>query len=105
MQSVKTALRYLSNFYIGTFAVWLVWVVFLDDNNLRTAFSNYRKRVNLEADTLYFSQKIKEVTREREEVLGNQIMVEKWAREKYRLKRPKEEVFVIVDEDNQSLER
>ena len=105
MQSVKQIVKHLKNPYISTLAAWFVWVVFLDDNNLRIAVSNHFKRTALEADTLYYSQKIKEVKREREEVLGNQTMVEKWAREKYRMRKPGEEVFVIVDENDRSLER
>lgn len=45
-------------------------------------------------------EKIRLVNKEREEVLGNPRMLEKWARETYLMRRPKEEVYVIVDENN-----
>jgi hypothetical protein len=31
-------------------------------------------------------------------------MLEKWAREKFMMRRPNEEVYVIVDENNQPVE-
>ncbi len=105
METFTRLLRYFGNFYKGTFIVWLIWVVFLDNNNLRTVWANYNKRVSLEADTLYYSRKIKEVKKERDEVFGDRRMVEKWAREKYRLRKPGEEVFLIVDENNRPLEK
>jgi cell division protein DivIC len=39
------------------------------------------------------------------EVMGNKKLIEKFAREKYLMKRPNEEIFVIVDEDNQPIEK
>jgi cell division protein DivIC len=44
------------------------------------------------------------VKKERNEVFGNPKMLEKWAREKFMMRRPKEEVYVIVDENNQPVE-
>jgi cell division protein DivIC len=38
-------------------------------------------------------------------VMGNKKLVEKFAREKYLMKKPKEEIFVIVDEENQPIEK
>jgi cell division protein FtsB len=37
--------------------------------------------------------------------MGNPALLEKYAREKYFMKRPKEDVFVIVDQDNQPIEK
>jgi len=37
--------------------------------------------------------------------MGNKKLVEKFAREKYLMKKPQEEIFVIVGEDNQPLEK
>lgn len=65
----------------------------------------YRELGRLEDEKKYYIQKIKEVETERIEVMGNKKLVEKFAREKYLMKKPKEEIFVIVDEDNQPIEK
>lgn len=93
-----------SNFYKGTFFVWIIWVSFFDNNSIVNGINSYRKRVRLERDTLYFHHKISEAKKDREEVFGNDKMLEKWAREKYRMSRPGEDVYIIVDENDASLE-
>jgi cell division protein FtsB len=37
-------------------------------------------------------------------VIGNPALLEKYAREKYLMKKPKQDIFVIVDEANQPIE-
>ena len=58
----------------------------------------------LETEKSKLLDKIAQVKKERNEVFGNPKMVEKWAREKFLMRKPNEEVFVIVDENNQPIE-
>jgi len=98
-------MRYLRNFYVATFVGWLVWIVFIDDNNIFVVLSNRQKMKDLEQDRLYYQEQVRLVKKERQEVFGNQAMVEKWAREKYLMRKPTEDVYVIVDENGQSIEK
>src|SRR5690606_33137551 len=93
-----------SNFYKGTFFVWFIWVLFFDNNSILNAIHSYNKKEKLISDTLYYHHKILEARKDREEVSGNEKMLEKWAREKYRMSRPSEDVYIIVDEENRSLD-
>jgi cell division protein FtsB len=96
--------NWLRKFYSGTFVVWLVWILFLDNNNLKVVVSNRMKMKALEKERDMFQEKIARVKRERSEVFGNPKLLEKWAREKYLMRRPNEDVYVIVDENNRPLE-
>ena len=98
-------MRYLRNFYIATFVGWLVWIVFIDDNNIFVVLSNHQKMKDLEKDKLYYQEQVRLVRKERQEVLGTPEMVEKWAREKYLMRKPTEDVYVIVDENGKSIEQ
>ncbi|MCF0072027.1 septum formation initiator family protein [Dyadobacter sp. CY261] len=98
------SLHTLKNFYITTFVVWLIWILFLDNNNIRIVLSNRMKMTELEKEKAILKDKIREVKKERNEVFGNPKMLEKWAREKFMMRRPNEEVYVIVDENNQPVE-
>jgi cell division protein FtsB len=60
---------------------------------------------DLKAEHEYYRHKLKELKQERAAVMGNPALLEKYAREKYYMKRPKEDVFVIVDQDNQPIEK
>lgn len=98
-------LRYCRNFYMATSLVLLVWMTFFDANDLPTQVRNWWKLRELDGKAEYYQAKIKAVQTERREVLGNDRLREKFAREKYLMKKPGEDVFVIVDEQNEPLEK
>ena len=102
---MKYLLLHKYRFYTFTFAGLLAWMLFFDVNDVLTQIKMYRELGRLEDEKKYYVQKIKEVEKERIEVMGNKRLVEKFAREKYLMKKPKEEIFVIVDENNQPLEK
>jgi len=62
------------------------------------------KMKELEKEKSILLSKIRQVKKERNEVFGNPKMLEKWAREKFMMRKPNEEVYVIVDENNQPVE-
>ncbi|MCU0468390.1 MAG: septum formation initiator family protein [Arcicella sp.] len=92
-------------FYTLTTSILLIWMIFFDVNDIFTQIKMYRELSRLEDEKKYYAQKIKEVEKERIEVMGNKKLVEKFAREKYLMKKPKEEIFVLVDENNQPIEK
>ncbi|MEM1408138.1 MAG: septum formation initiator family protein, partial [Bacteroidota bacterium] len=47
----------------------------------------------------YYQDKIVEVRNEREELLSNDTLLEKFAREKYLMKKPGEDLFIVVKEN------
>ncbi|MDZ7896806.1 MAG: septum formation initiator family protein [Arcicella sp.] len=92
-------------FFTLTAAGLLVWILLFDVNDVWTQIKMYRELSRLGDEKKYYVQKLKEVETERMEVMGNKKLVEKFAREKYLMKKPNEEIFVIVDEDNQPIEK
>jgi cell division protein FtsB len=80
-------------------------MLFFDGNDIFSQWRMYRELSRLEAEKVYYQEKLKEVEREREEVLGNPKLIEKYAREKYLMKKPTEELYILVDEDNQPVEK
>ncbi|SOD88481.1 FtsB family cell division protein [Spirosoma fluviale] len=98
-------LRFVRNFYVATGLGLLVWMTFFDANDLQTQIRNWWQLQKLDGDAAYYQDKIKAVQTERREVLGNDRLREKFAREKYLMKKPGEDVFVIVDEQNEQLEK
>ena len=98
-------LHYGRNFYVATGLGLIVWMTFFDANDLPTQVRNYWKLHELDQDTRYYQDKIKLVQTERKELLGNDRLREMFAREKYLMKKEGEDVFVIVDEHNEPLEK
>lgn len=98
-------LQYGKNFYVASGLGLLVWVLFFDANDLVSQTRNWLKLRELESERLYYQQKIDEVTAQRKEILGSTRSLEKFAREKYLMKKSSETVYVIVDENNEPLEK
>ena len=93
--------KYTKNFYFIFTALFLVWMLFIDANDLITQYKLNQQRKNLEDEKIYYQEKIVEVQNEREELLGNDASLEKFAREKYLMKKPSEDLFVIVRDTNE----
>lgn len=86
---------FLRNFYSVTGLAFLVWMTFLDSNDLINRFRLTAKMHNLESEKEYYIEKIDEVNKDREELMGTPELLEKFAREKYLMKREKEDLFII----------
>ncbi len=97
--------RFLKNFYVITGVALVVWLCFFAQNDVSMQFSNYRKLQNLEVEKKKYAQEIIFLRKEQQQTLGNLQLVEKFARERYYMKKPNEDVFVLVDEDGNEIEK
>lgn len=89
----------LKNFYIllGTF--FLVWMLFIDSNDFVSQYRLTRELNSLKSQKEYYKDKKVEVIKNREELSTNQRLLEKFARENYLMKKPSEDIYVIVEND------
>lgn len=92
--------KYLTNKYVLALIVFAVWISFLDSNNLIQRFKAVKQIHKLEEQKDYYEKRIGEDTEKLKELRSNKEKLEKFAREQYLMKKPKEDIFVIlVDED------
>ncbi len=91
--------RIFSNFYIIIGVGFLVWLTFFDSNDLYTQLKQTAKLKGLEDEKEFYVEKIAEVKTDREELLSDDELLEKFARENYLMKKPDEEIYVIVASD------
>jgi cell division protein DivIC len=89
---------FFKNFYVVAGLIFLAWMFFLDSNDFVSRFKLSAKLRSLENEKEYYQEKIKEVERDREELFGDRESLEKFAREKYLMKKDNEDVFVVVEE-------
>ena len=94
---------YLYNKYTLTFLGFLVWLTFFDKHDFILQ-NNYRNKLSeLKHERDYFTEQIEKNKVEMRELFTNNKNLEKFAREKYYMKRDNEDVFVFVDENNKLL--
>ena len=87
------------NFYIVTGTLFILWMLFLDANNMISMYGLTSKLHSLEDEYEYYQDKKEEVSKDYNELFGNRKTLEKFAREKYLMKKETEDVFVIVEEE------
>ena len=90
-------------FYIISSLVLLVWLIFFDRSSLVKQFEMIVELRSLENQKSFFEKELAKVQAEEKEVLGSDASIEKFAREKYYLKKEGETVFVLVDENDKPI--
>ena len=87
----------IKNYYLMVGAFFLIWLTFFDSNDLYSQYNLVQKVNTLNADKEYYVEKIQEVKEDREELLSNPDLLEKFAREKYLMKKQSEDLYVVVE--------
>lgn len=87
---------WMKNRYVITVIVFLVWIILLDPNNLISRAREIRNLNRLEREKEYYTERIEEDRRKLNELRTSNENLEKYAREQYRMKRPDEDLFIIV---------
>jgi cell division protein FtsB len=87
---------FLRNKYILTIIIFIVWIVFIDSNNLITRYKEIKNLRKLKADREYYTTRIQEDRRKLHELKTDNRNLEKFAREQYRMKKPDEDLFIIL---------
>lgn len=78
--------------------VFLVWMLFFDRNDLASQIG-FRDDVNkLKAEKEFYINEIAHIEKDLSDLTSDQQKLEKFAREKYLMKKDNEDVFVIVEE-------
>jgi cell division protein FtsB len=86
------------NFYAVGILLFIVWMVALDQNDFISRFRLSAKLRSLEREKEYYREKIKEVQKDRDDLFGDRESLEKFAREKYLMKKETEDIYLIVEE-------
>jgi cell division protein DivIC len=87
---------WMKNKYAITAICFAAWVLFIDDRDfVTTNFRHLKELHRLEARKIYFEEQILTVQKELDQLKSNPATLEKYAREKYRMKRDNEDLFII----------
>ena len=92
----ERVLPYLKNKYIVSVVIFLVWMLFFDRNDFISQYSYHKELNKLMEDKAYFQGQIEENKRSIHELMSDPANLEKFAREKYHMKKPDEDVFLII---------
>jgi len=88
---------WLKNKYLLTGVGFLVWIVFFDDRDLINNIHHRQELKELEMSRDQYLGQIKATKEELEQLKKNPALLEKYAREKYRMKKDNEDLFIVTE--------
>lgn len=92
--------KILKNKYALVFVLFLVWLIFLDPNNFIKRIKSYNQLDKLKNEKQYYEKQIEESRQALEDIKNDKENIEKYAREKYYMKKSNEDLFVVKEADN-----
>src|ERR1700743_1266350 len=84
-----------NKFFLVTLA-FVVWMIFFDKNDLYSQYQSYKDVQHLEQERDYCLKQTNQVNKDLDELTTNPQKLEKFAREKYLMKKDNEDIFVVV---------
>ncbi len=87
---------FLRNRYLLTIIIFFVWLLLLDSNNLISRVRELKNLRKLKSEKEYYVQRIEEDKRKLHELKTDNRNLEKFAREQYRMKKPDEDLYIIL---------
>lgn len=95
---MKRFLNLFKNKYFLVSSIFLVWMVFFDRNDLFSQWEYHQQVSKLKQERDFYQKETAKVHQDLDELTSNKEKLEKFAREKYLMKKDNEDVFVIVKE-------
>lgn len=95
---MKRALDLLKNKFFLVTVVFIVWMLFFDKNDLYSQYEQRQQLNKLEQERDFYTKETAQVSKELDELTSDPAKLEKFARERYLMKKANEDVFVIVKE-------
>ena len=89
----------IRNKYLIAGLAFVTWMLFFDRNDLMSQYE-YRRQLNkLQAEKEFYTIESAKAIKDLNELTTNRAKLEKFAREKYLMKKENEDVFVIIEEE------
>jgi cell division protein FtsB len=94
--------KWVTNKYLIATAVFIVFMFFGDKNNIIDQYALQKQYSKVKREHNYYIEQIAKAHKDYNELFSNDKNLEKFAREKYMMKRDNEDVFVIVKRDKET---
>jgi len=86
------------NKYLLVAGAFVVWMIFFDDRDVITTHFRQRKELHrLEDSRAFYLEEVGKTRAELNKLKSDPVLLEKYAREKYRMKKDNEELFIIAE--------
>ena len=98
----KKILHFLLNKYFLTLLAFVVWLVFFDSNNLIMQQDLNAKLKELQIEKRFYLEEIRKILLLTLQLRSDSASLERFARERYLMKKSNEDLFLVIDTSGQS---
>ncbi|MFK5855799.1 MAG: septum formation initiator family protein [Bacteroidota bacterium] len=92
--------KYINNKYFYVGMIFVIWWVFFDQESLLVQYKLTQVKNDLNKQKEYYNDNIKNDNAAINTLQNDTVLLEKYAREKYYMKKDNEDVFIIVHEED-----
>ena len=86
---------FIKDKYFLSAASFAIWILFFDRNDILTQIERRDDLTTLQKRKQYYTEQIAQESKVSEELRSNPSTIERYAREKYLMKRDNEDLFII----------
>lgn len=101
MEKLRSAYRFIyplfSTKYRFVLLIFIIWMTFFDENNIISQIQAEMKLSDLQSDREFYMNEIAQSEDELKTIRNDKELLEKFAREKYLMKRENEDIFVFTE--------
>lgn len=94
LSNLKSVLNVFKSKYVLAFLAFIIWMSFFDDKSIGFMYNNAMKLKELKKSEINMATSIEETKAELKLLTSNAKSVEKYAREKFYMKKQNEELFI-----------
>lgn len=96
MERLLTIIR---NKYVIAGVAFALWMMFFDRHDIATQYGYYSQLKGLKAEKAFYTTEIERVTKTILDLNSDPEALQRMAREKYKMKKENEDVFVIIERE------
>lgn len=96
MKSLNAALSFVRNKYVLSVLAFIVWMIFFDPKDWGLIAARRDKLKELQKSEQHFNQQIAETRTELSLLKTSAATIEKYAREKYHMKKDNEDLYIVI---------
>ncbi len=87
----------IRNKYLIAGVAFIVWMCFFDRYDFATQFSFQKEKTKLEEEKAYYTTEIENIEKSIKDVQYNPSEIQRIAREKYKMKKDHEDVYIVTE--------
>jgi len=93
--SMRSAIKVLTNKYLLSGVIFVVWMAYFDQNDYYTMQQHKKELKAVKDNVAYLSSETARMQKEHDQLMTDPQKLEQLARESYHMKRDNEDVYVI----------